>query len=129
MKLNLTFFKNKFFISGLISGALIASVVFILILSSNYPPSDKKKLKGTVSGTYTPSVGDIGERQGFTPTTCGMKPVIVFDLDPTHTPITCHEDVEPDQSTHVIVTQVSPAPLCQNGGIHVKNFWQSGGPD
>ena len=119
MKLNLTFFKNKFFISGLISGALIASMVFILIISSNYPPSDKNKLKGTASGTYTPSVGDAGTRQGVVSTNCGTKPLVVFDNDPTQTPIICHQD-DGLEAARVIVTQVSSALFCPNGGVHVE---------
>ena len=119
MKINLTFIKNRFFISGLISGLLIASVVFILIISSDYPPSDKKKLKGTAAETYTPSVGDQGTRQGEISTSCGTTPLIVFDNDPTQTPVICHQD-DGAPAARVIVTQVSSASFCPSGGIHVE---------
>ncbi len=119
MKINLTFIKNRFFISGLISGALIASVVFILIISSSYPPTDTKKLKGTTAGNYTPSVGDQGTRQGEVSTSCGTKPLIVFDSDPTQTPVICHQD-DGAPAARVIVTQVSSSLFCPSGGVHVE---------
>ncbi len=100
--------------------SLIASIVFILIISSNYPPSDKNKLKGTASGTYTPSVGEAGTRQGVISTNCGTKPLVVFDSDPTQTPIICHQD-DGIEAGRVIVTQVRSALFCPNGRHSCRN--------
>jgi len=118
-KINITFLKNKFFLFGLFSGVFISALVFILIISSNYKSPEKNKLKGTMGGTYIPSVGDKGTAQSWG-LDCRNKLgtcEVIFDNDPTHNYKHCHYQ---GSTTRVEVVSVTDGAFCSGGGITVK---------
>ena len=118
-KINITYLKNKFFLAGLFSGVLISALVFILIISSNHQSPEKNKLKGTMGGTYTPSVGDKGTAQSWG-VDCRNKLVtceVIFDNDPAHNYKHCHYQ---GSASRVEVVSVNEGAFCSGGGITVK---------
>ncbi|MCK9205184.1 MAG: hypothetical protein M0P58_12225 [Bacteroidales bacterium] len=117
-KIDFTFIKNKFFLIGLVSGALVSALTFILIISSSFPPPEKNKLKGAMAGAYTPSIGEGGIILN-SGTLCGYTYCYVkFDNAPNNESTLCHTDVV--SMPNVEVKSISGGEFCQGGGVFVE---------
>lgn len=117
-KINLTILKNKFFLAGLLSGVLISALALILVISSNYQVPEKNMVKGTISGSYTPAIGDEGTALAWgleCEYTVGYSDV-VFDKDPGHNTKHCHYK---GTAKRVKVVSITDGPCCAGGGISV----------
>jgi hypothetical protein len=53
-RIDFTFIKNKLYISGFLSGLLLATIVAIIITAVYMPEVNSKKVKGTLSGKECP---------------------------------------------------------------------------
>jgi hypothetical protein len=118
-KINFTFLRNRLFLAGLLSGALITALAFILIISSNYQSPEKNKLKGTMSAPYTPSIGDEGTALAWgleCSNSIGYSDVI-FDKDPGHNTKHCHYQ---GSAKRVKIVSIADGPFCSGGGITVN---------
>ena len=120
-KINFSFIRNKFFIGGLFTGALITALVFLLIISSLYPPPAKNKMTGTMYGpVYVPSVGESGVVVSSGNECNYIYTDVTFDNDPNNGVIRCHSSVACAPSFQVIVASSNNGEFCQGGGIYVN---------
>lgn len=53
-RINLGFIKNKFYISGFLSGLFLAAIVAIIVTAVYMPDVNTKRVKGTMSGKECP---------------------------------------------------------------------------
>ncbi|MHC1706972.1 MAG: hypothetical protein AB9842_05560 [Bacteroidales bacterium] len=120
-KINFNFISNKFFLSGLITGVVITAAVFLVIISSNYPPPAKDKVSGTMSVQgWVPAVGESGIVVS-SGSACGYTYVdVTFDNDPNNTVIRCHSDIQCAPSQQVVVYSYNSGEFCQGGGATIQ---------
>lgn len=115
-KISFSFLRNKFFLAGLLTGVVITALVFILIISSNYPPPSNTTLKGTVSGGWFPSVGSTGV-VATSGNYCGyIYNDVVFDDDPNHGTFRCHSTALCSPGVPVECYSSNTGDFCQGGG-------------
>ncbi len=117
------FIKNKFFLVGLISGAVITFVVGLLVISPYFPPPEEDLLKGTMSPvSYTPNVGDVGKvyQADQMWDTGPLYSLVLFDGH-LGTPVYCHPEVAGAhvRLARVVVTKVNEGSFTDNGGVFV----------
>lgn len=119
-KINFSFLRNKFFLAGLLTGVVVTALVFILIISSNYPPPSDKTLKGTISGNgWIPSVGSTGVVTG-SGNDCGyIFNDVVFENDPDHNTVRCHSTTWYSAGVEVECYSSNNDQFCQGGGASV----------
>ena len=116
-KINFTFLRNKFFLAGFIAGVVISALLFVLITSVNNPSPDKSMLKGTMTGSYVPAMGDQGTVQN-NGSTCNYQYVdVIFDSDSSQGLIHCHSDGV--SAGKVEITSITSGSFCSGKGIFV----------
>jgi hypothetical protein len=119
------FIRNKFFLTGLISGVVITGVIGLLVISPYFPPPEENQLKGTMSAVgYTPSVGDTGTvvSSGVL-SYCQNQPMVCYvSFDDSNCgPIACHPEVTGAReiNARVVITGMVMKDFCDNGGVFV----------
>jgi len=120
-----SFLKNRYFISGLVTGIILAFIVTIVIVLPYLPLPEKDMLKGTMSGgEFEPAVGDKGKVMFATHVTnCEGQPErshVYFDNGKGCLTI-CHpgDDGSFQLNTRVKVDQIISGDYCNGGGVWV----------
>ena len=116
----LSLIKNKSFITGVIVGGIISTVVVIAFLSFNSAPSNAKHLKGTMS-EWTPAVGMTGvvvQVHGTTSGPCPLNPNNICDVGqytvtfPEENNIMCLGNTNYPFGQQVVISSITlPGPL------------------
>jgi len=114
--------KNKFFITGFITGFIITAAFAILLVSLYQPTPEKQMLKGTLLN-WTPSVGDVGTIKWTGDTdSCGRYVGVSFYNDMTGSLIICRPKGRIISGSEVKVDRIADGKPCEDppGGIWVS---------